>query len=159
MGKGVDMSTRRVVAILGAGGALGGAISARLASEADTDLVLSDMSEDSLGSTLGALAGAAGSVETMVADVTDIPAFTALIKARPAFHILVNNAGTNRPRPLAEIEPEDYDLILGLNLRAAIFVLQAVTQRIEKASGSPSPKNGRRAVLTSAWGKSGVSAA
>jgi acyl CoA:acetate/3-ketoacid CoA transferase beta subunit len=35
-------SARRVVAILGAGGALGAAISSRLAAEPDTDLVLSD---------------------------------------------------------------------------------------------------------------------
>ena len=38
---------RRVVAITGAGGALGAAISARLASEPATDLVLSDVSAPS----------------------------------------------------------------------------------------------------------------
>ena len=39
---------RRVVVITGAGGALGSAISHRLACEPDTDLVLSDVSERSL---------------------------------------------------------------------------------------------------------------
>ena len=37
-----------VVAILGAGGALGAAISSRLAAEPDTEIVLSDVSEASL---------------------------------------------------------------------------------------------------------------
>lgn len=39
---------RRVVAITGAGGALGAAISHRLAGEPETDLVLSDVAEPSL---------------------------------------------------------------------------------------------------------------
>ena len=37
------MTERRAIAILGAGGALGAAITARLASEPDTDLVVSDV--------------------------------------------------------------------------------------------------------------------
>ena len=37
---------RRVIVVLGAGGALGGAISAQLAGEPDTDLLLSDLSEE-----------------------------------------------------------------------------------------------------------------
>jgi len=46
---------RRVVAITGAGGALGAAISARLAGEPGTDLVLSDVSEPSLAATVAGL--------------------------------------------------------------------------------------------------------
>ena len=45
----------RVIAILGAGGALGAAISSRLAGEPDTDLVLSDVSEASLQATIDGL--------------------------------------------------------------------------------------------------------
>ena len=41
-------SARRVIAILGAGGTLGTALSRQLAAEPDTDLVLSDLSEDAL---------------------------------------------------------------------------------------------------------------
>ena len=40
--------TRRVVVINGAGGALGSAISRQMASEPNTDLVLSDLSQASL---------------------------------------------------------------------------------------------------------------
>ena len=41
-------ASRRVIVILGAGGTLGTALSRQLAAEPDTDLVLSDLSEDAL---------------------------------------------------------------------------------------------------------------
>ena len=51
-------SARRVIAILGAGGTLGTALSRHLAAEPDTDLVLSDLSEDALARARDELAGA-----------------------------------------------------------------------------------------------------
>jgi NAD(P)-dependent dehydrogenase (short-subunit alcohol dehydrogenase family) len=46
------------------------------------------------------------------------------------FDILVNNAGTNRPRTFLEVTEDDYDVITGLNLRAAYFVAQAVARKM-----------------------------
>ena len=62
----------RVVAITGAGGALGAALAAHFAAEPDTDLVLSDVSDASLGATVDALPEARGPVETLLADVSDV---------------------------------------------------------------------------------------
>lgn len=123
--------------VTGAGRGIGLAI-ARAYAERGADVTLCARSGDELDSAVADLRAEGLTAEAMVADVTDIPAFAALIEARPAFHILVNNAGTNRPRPLTEITPEDCDLILGLNLRAAIFVVQAVTRRMlaEGVAGS-----------------------
>ena len=56
--------TRRVIAITGAGGALGAALSAHFAGEPDTDLVLSDVSAPSLDATVSGLPEDAGPVET-----------------------------------------------------------------------------------------------
>lgn len=123
--------------VTGAGRGIGLAI-ARAYAERGAEVTLCARSRDELDSAVADLRAEGLTAEAMVADVTDIPAFAALIEARPAFHILVNNAGTNRPRPLTEITPEDCDLILGLNLRAAIFVVQAVTRRMlaEGVAGS-----------------------
>ena len=55
----------RVVAITGAGGTLGAALSARFAGEPDTDVVLSDVSAPSLDATVDGLPEARGAVETM----------------------------------------------------------------------------------------------
>lgn len=115
--------------VTGAGRGIGLAI-AQAYAERGADVTLCARSEDELDAAVQDLRGKGLSAEAMVADVTDLSAFAAMIEARPAFNVLVNNAGTNRPRPLSDITPEDYDVILGLNLKAAIFVLQAVTRRM-----------------------------
>lgn len=66
----------------------------------------------------------------MVADVTDIAKFEQLVEALPEIDIFINNAGTNRPKPLMDVTPEDYDTVLGLNLRAAIFAARAVAKQM-----------------------------
>ena len=63
-----------------------------------------------------------------ILDVSDVDAVGAFFAERPAFHILVNNAGTNRPKPVWDVTPDDYDAVLGLNLRAAFFVAQAAAK-------------------------------
>ena len=71
--------------------------------------------------------------DAFVLDVTDLPAVqTAVGRAQP-FHILVNNAGTNRPKMLLDVSIEDFDVIMGLNVRAAYFVAQAVARRLIEA--------------------------
>ena len=47
--------------------------------------------------------------------------------------MLVNNAGTNRPKPVWEVEEADFDAVLGLNLKAAFFVAQAVAKGLMAA--------------------------
>lgn len=123
--------------VTGAGRGIGLAI-AQAYAERGAEVTLCARSEDELEVAVQDLRGKGLSAHSMVADVTDLSTFAAMIEARPAFNILVNNAGTNRPRPLSDITPEDYDVILGLNLRAAIFVLQAVTRRMlaEGSAGS-----------------------
>jgi NAD(P)-dependent dehydrogenase (short-subunit alcohol dehydrogenase family) len=74
-----------------------------------------------------------GQADTLVLDVTDLPAVRAAIEAADPFDILVNNAGTNRPRGFLEVTEDDYDVITGLNQRAAYFVAQAVARKMAEA--------------------------
>jgi NAD(P)-dependent dehydrogenase (short-subunit alcohol dehydrogenase family) len=67
--------------------------------------------------------------EALMLDVTNLGATQAAIARAAPFNILVNNAGTNRPKPLMEVTVEDFDVIMGLNVRAAYFVAQAVARR------------------------------
>jgi NAD(P)-dependent dehydrogenase (short-subunit alcohol dehydrogenase family) len=73
-----------------------------------------------------------------VLDVSDIAAVKAFFTTRPAFHILVNNAGTNRPKPMWEVSEEDYDAVYDLNVKSAFFVAQACAQKMiaEATKGS-----------------------
>jgi NAD(P)-dependent dehydrogenase (short-subunit alcohol dehydrogenase family) len=82
---------------------------------------------------------ARGETATAVAlDVTDLDAVAAFLETGEAHDILVNNAGTNRPGPMAEANVADFDLVIGLNLRAAYFLSQGFVKRLlaEKRSGS-----------------------
>jgi NAD(P)-dependent dehydrogenase (short-subunit alcohol dehydrogenase family) len=73
-----------------------------------------------------------------VLDVSDIGAVNAFFAERPAFNILVNNAGTNRPKPMWDVSEEDYDAVFDLNVKSAFFVTKACVQRMiaEGAEGS-----------------------
>ncbi|HEU5277169.1 MAG TPA: SDR family oxidoreductase [Xanthobacteraceae bacterium] len=66
-------------------------------------------------------------------DVTDLAALRAAIAAAEPFHILVNNAGMNRPAFLPDVTVEDFDAIFSLNVRAAFFAAQAVALRLIEA--------------------------
>lgn len=63
-------------------------------------------------------------------DVSDLDAVAAFFTAREPFHVLVNNAGTNRPKPMWDVTEADYDAVLDLNLKAAFFVAQACARRM-----------------------------
>jgi NAD(P)-dependent dehydrogenase (short-subunit alcohol dehydrogenase family) len=69
----------------------------------------------------------------LVLDVTDLAAMQAAIAQAAPFNILVNNAGTNRPKPLLDVSIDDFDAIMGLNVRAAYFAAQAVARRLIEA--------------------------
>ena len=73
-----------------------------------------------------------------ILDVSDLAAVKAFFAARPAFHILVNNAGTNRPMPMMDVSEDDFDAVLDLNLKSAFFVAQACVQKMiaEHSPGS-----------------------
>lgn len=65
-----------------------------------------------------------------VLDVSDLSAVAAFFETREPFHVLVNNAGTNRPKPMWQVSEEDYDAVFGLNVKSAFFVAQACAKRM-----------------------------
>lgn len=115
--------------VTGAGRGLGLAI-ARALAEAGAAVTLCARSGDEIAAAANDLRAKGLIADTLAADVTEVTEFAAHISDLPAFDVFVNNAGTNRPMPLAEVTPEDYDAVLGLNLRAAVFAVQAVTARM-----------------------------
>ncbi|MBS7541214.1 SDR family NAD(P)-dependent oxidoreductase [Ancylobacter lacus] len=122
----------RRVLVTGAGRGIGLAI-ARACAASGAEVTLCARSADEIGAAAEALRGEGLKAEALPADVTDVAGFAALIAALPAFDAFVNNAGTNRPKPLADVTVEDYDAVLGLNLRSAIFAAKAVTARMIEA--------------------------
>jgi len=123
--------------VTGAGRGIGLALAAALA-EADAEVTLIARSGDEIEAGAQAIREAGGKAEAVILDVSDLATVAAFVESRPAFHILVNNAGTNRPMPMQDVSEADYDAVLGLNVKAAFFVAQAVVRRMiaEGAKGS-----------------------
>ena len=71
--------------------------------------------------------------EALGLDVTEVAAFEEAISERPPFDVFVNNAGTNRPKPLSDVTEDDFEAVIGLNLKAAVFCARAVTMRMVRA--------------------------
>ena len=65
-----------------------------------------------------------------VLDVSDLDAVARFFADRPAFDVLVNNAGTNRPKPMQDVSQGDYDVVLDLNVKSAFFVAQGCVRRM-----------------------------
>jgi len=112
--------------VTGAGRGIGLAAAAALG-EAGADVCLISRTGSEIEEAAEAIRAAGGTADTLVLDVLETAAMRAVISERGPFDILINNAGTNRPKTMAATTEEDFDTVLDLNLRAAYFVAQAVT--------------------------------
>jgi NAD(P)-dependent dehydrogenase (short-subunit alcohol dehydrogenase family) len=118
--------------VTGAGRGIGLACAAALA-EAGAEVVMTARSADELEAAAGAIRAVGGNARAKALDVTDVAATAAFIAEQGPFRVLVNNAGTNRPAPLLEVTEADYDAVAGLNVKAALFVTQAVAKGLVEA--------------------------
>ncbi len=128
--------------ITGAGGALGAAIAARLGAEPNTDLVLSDLSNESLQPTLDALGEVTGTVVTAIADVSDVDQLRAVadlaVERFGRLDVWVSNAGVLSPNGrIHNLETADWERAFNVNVMGAVNGIRAAvpTMRAQK-SGS-----------------------
>ncbi|WP_343527466.1 SDR family oxidoreductase [Sphingomonas sp.] len=110
--------------VTGAGRGIGLALSAALA-QAGCAVTLVARARDEIEAAAAAIRADGGIAEAALLDIGDIDAVAAFFAAYAPFDVLVNNAGTNRPKPMQDVTPADYDAVLDLNVRAAFFVSQA----------------------------------
>ncbi|PZU11011.1 SDR family oxidoreductase [Sphingomonas sp.] len=115
--------------VTGAGRGIGLALAVALA-DAGAAVTLAARTAAEIEAGAGAIRLAGGEAEAAMLDVSDSAAVSAFFDGRPAFHILVNNAGTNRPKPMQDVGEADYDAVLDLNVKAAFFVAQACVRRM-----------------------------
>lgn len=123
--------------VTGAGRGIGRAIAIAFA-EAGADLVLCARTEADLEAVASEITALGRKAEIMVCDVTDIAGFEAKAADLPDIDIFCNNAGINRPKPIFDVTPDDYDAVMGINLRAAFFAARTMSMhmRDRKIKGS-----------------------
>lgn len=115
--------------VTGAGRGIGLAMAAALA-QVGAEVTLVARSADEIEAAAAAMRDAGGKAEAAVLDVSDLAAVAAFFAQAEPFHVLVNNAGTNRPMPMWEVTEADYDAVLDLNVKSAFFVAQGCARRM-----------------------------
>ena len=115
--------------VTGAGRGIGLAAAAALA-EAGAHVTLAARTRSEIEAAAAAIQADGGQAEALCLDVRDPDVVRDALADHDAFDILVNNTGTNRPAPFTEVSVDDFDMIIGLNLRAAFFVAQTVARRL-----------------------------
>jgi NAD(P)-dependent dehydrogenase (short-subunit alcohol dehydrogenase family) len=115
--------------ITGGGRGIGLAAASALA-QAGAHVTLAARTRAEIEAAAEAIRSRGEQADALVLDVTDIAAVREALATQEPFQILVNNAGMNRPKMLAEVTVDDFDTIMGLNVRAAFFMAQTVTLRL-----------------------------
>ncbi len=80
------------------------------------------------------------SVRAVQADILDTKCLPGLVQQTVdtfgSLDLLLNNASTFYPTPLGEINEENWDDLIGTNLKAPLFLIQAAAPHLREAHGS-----------------------
>ncbi|WP_198670825.1 SDR family NAD(P)-dependent oxidoreductase [Mycolicibacterium smegmatis] len=128
----LNLSGKRAV-IIGAGRGIGRAVAELLATRG-ADVVLLARSRAELQEVAAGIIAAGGGAEVITTDVVDDVSLIGAFEEIGDADILVNSAGTNRPRSFVDVTADDLDTLIGLNLRAVfrasqLFVQQALRRQ------------------------------
>jgi len=115
--------------VTGAGRGIGLAAAAAFA-EAGAHVTLAARSQGEIEAGAAAIRERGGSADGLAVDVTDLTAFEQAVQRALPYDVFFNNAGMNRPQPFVEVSVDNFDTIMGLNVRAAFFAAQAVARRL-----------------------------
>jgi NAD(P)-dependent dehydrogenase (short-subunit alcohol dehydrogenase family) len=118
--------------VTGAGRGIGLACAAALA-QAGAHVIVAARTTPEVAEVAEAIRRDGGAADSVTLDITDLQAAAKAVTEWGPFDILVNNAGTNRPVTFLEVTAEDFDYVVGLNLRSAFFVTQAVARQMVAA--------------------------
>jgi NAD(P)-dependent dehydrogenase (short-subunit alcohol dehydrogenase family) len=121
----------KVAIVTGAGGGLGGWLSAGLAA-AGAKVLLTDHPNSSTAETAHLIRESGGAVQEYACDLLQVDAAERIAQAAVAKYgridILVNNAGTNRREPIFEVTRETWDRISTVDLRLPYELSRAVAK-------------------------------
>ena len=132
-----DDFSGKVALITGGAGGIGAAIARDLAALGATILVAGRDAAKVLA-LVDALIADGGKASSVNYDARDVPAMQSAVAAAAARHggidFLVNSAGTQQIEPMVDVTEEAFDRVLDVNLKASMFVAQAVA-RVQIATG------------------------
>lgn len=113
--------------VVGGAKGIGRAIAQALAARGD-DVVVADLDARAAQELVGELQDGGLSARFEELDVTDVERVRAVVAAADAacpLGTVVASAGIAFARPLADVEPDEYDRLMAVNVRGVFFVVQA----------------------------------
>jgi len=126
----------QIALVTGAGQGLGLRFCARLLA-AGFDVVVSDRDLELARAAAAGLEGQGGRVLAVKLDVASKADFqqalAQVLEHFGALHVVVNNAAVTRTTPLMEISPEEFDAVVGLNLRSIFLGCQVFGAHMAEA--------------------------
>jgi 3-oxoacyl-[acyl-carrier protein] reductase len=133
----IDLTGKKAL-VTGAGRGIGRDIAMTLA-RAGADIGVSDIDPATARQTAAdivALGRASIGLTANVAAAADVSAmFAAFLKEFGTIDILVNNAGITRDGLIVRMKEEDWDAVLGINLKSAFLCCKEAARPMMKASG------------------------
>ncbi|WP_299656094.1 SDR family NAD(P)-dependent oxidoreductase [uncultured Tateyamaria sp.] len=124
-----DLTGKRAL-VTGASSGIGLGCAVALA-EAGAHVVCAARRADALAEVVNAMAEQGWSAEALPLDQSDIDAVNAAF-VQP-FDIVLNSAGLARHGPSMETQPDDFDAVVGINLKGAYFLSTAAARALTKA--------------------------
>lgn len=123
--------------VTGAGRGLGARMACALA-EAGAHVTLVARTSGEIELVRDAIVSHGGAAATAVLDVTHAHHVAEFFSTQRPFNVLVNNAGTNRPAPLADTPDADIEAVFNLNVLAAFRIAREVARGLIAAHQSGS---------------------
>ena len=135
---GFDLNDK-VMLVTGAGKGIGRGI-AIAAAQMGADVLLNSRTRSDLEEVAEEIRAAGGKAEPVVFDASKMDEIARgsqeAIDVWGRVDVLVNNAGTNRPKPALEVTEDDWDTVYDLNLKGLFFLTQRLVKpMIERESG------------------------
>ena len=125
----------KLAIVTGAGAGMGKTIATRLCGEGAC-VVVADINEDAINTTLGELAAAGHKASGHKVDVSNRnqlkDMMTAIVEQYGQIDILVSNAGVTRHRPFLELNDEHWDAVLAVDLKGVFYCAQAAAPHMIK---------------------------
>jgi NAD(P)-dependent dehydrogenase (short-subunit alcohol dehydrogenase family) len=152
----------KIAIVTGAGQGIGRDVARWLAQEGAT-VVIAEYQAANAESAAAEIGGRALAYPVDIGNVDAVHQMISDVVSRYGkIDLLVNNAGVNRPAPLFDLTPENWDAVFHVNLRGLFFCLQAVARQMVaqipegvKAAGRAERSYGKIVNFASVAGRSG----